>query len=75
MSEASKAFSGEIGAYLGRHRKKVRELATLLEVSESTISRRLNHGDEWPLDQAWEAAEWAGIDLATLVIEPKVKSA
>ena len=63
MNLTSQSFATELRGEIARKQLTSGDLATILKVSPSTVSRLINGEKSWTLDQALTASKWAGLSI------------
>lgn len=59
--------AGEVRAEMARQRKSGIELASLLNLSQQSVSRRLNAETDFSLDELAVVADWLGVPVLSLI--------
>jgi len=59
--------AGEVRAEMARQRKSGIELASLLNLSQQSVSRRLNAETDFSLDELAAVADWLGVPVLSLI--------
>lgn len=60
-------MAGEVRAEMARQRKTGVELASHLQISQQSASRRLTGETDFDLDEVASIAEWLDVDLYQLI--------
>lgn len=65
------AVASEVRALMGRHRVSQARLSTVLRMSQSALSRRLNGDQPFDIDDLYRIAEHFGTEVTALFSTPK----
>lgn len=65
-TEAPSDVAANLRAEIARRQKRQADLAPIWGMSEMAVSRRINGAVPVSADQALQAAEWLGMDVADL---------
>ncbi len=71
-TQLSQQVAGEVRAHMARQRKTGVELASLLQISQQSASRRMTGERVFDLDEIAEVAQWLGLSPIDLL--PKTQA-